>query len=328
MSNFLQLVLFLAVLFIAFFLFFLEGELDSVSILVYEKNLFSFTHGDSPSIHTSGRDIFFISSQGIFFYENLEKSWFYEHSLKAPISFYYNRTVYFADILGTVMYSANNTGILERIVYDYPIITFVAGTAVLAFSYGYRVERINSQFTLTEAIPTIISKRTENEFAISFLNIEEDLFSSVAFYNPELIGAVNFPRLVTGIYFIDHLALITFTDSVLAIDVSTRETLWQKEKELVSHTKDSIAIYNKGILNIFNTEGYLLSTTYANLTYLAGGDYFIFAEGNFFKAINKYGYLLWNHTSLHEVVSVHFIDGGVIFKTPIDIRIFNIRKGD
>ena len=323
MNNFTQLVLFLLSLFLIFFIFFTEVE-SEYNVLKFEKSLFSFALVDAPAIHSYGRDIFFISSNNLYFYQDLEQSWVYEHSLFAPLSFFSDGRLYFAEIGSNIFYIFDIYGLVEKIVYDYPIITFSAGTVVLDLGYGYRVEGADIQFTIIEALPSIISKKSENEFAISFLNLEDELFSSVAFYNPELALAINFPRLVTGIDFIENFALITFSDTILMLDIETREIIWEKEKLLTAHTSSFIAIYNNGRLQIVNIEGTEQAYFYGNITYLAAYDYFVIGEGNVFTAITEDSEILFQHTILAEVISVHFIECGLIFKTPVDIRVFKI----
>ncbi|MCL2611131.1 MAG: hypothetical protein FWE02_05580, partial [Defluviitaleaceae bacterium] len=310
MNNFTQLVLFLVSLFLIFFIFFTEVE-NEHNVLEFKKSLFSFALIDAPAIYSDGRDIFFISSNNLYFYENLEQSWFYEHNLTLPLSFFSDGRLYFAEIGNNIFYIFDADGLVEKVVYDYPIITFGAGTVVLDVSYGYRVEREDIQFTVTEALPSIISKRNENEFAISFLNLEDELFSSVAFYNPELALAINFPRLVTSIDFIENFALITFSDTILMLDIETREIIWEKEKLLTAHTNYAIAIYNDGRLQIVDIEGTEKAHFYGNISYLAADDYFLIGEGNVFTAITEDAEILFQHTILAEVISVHFIEDGL-----------------
>ena len=325
MSGFTQIIIFLVVLFSFFFLFLTGGEeVYTHHILVYEKSLFSDSY--NPQVYSSPDGVFFVNYEGVFFYENFNRIWVYNHSLENPVIVFSDGFLYVAEPFDYVFYIFNYEGLVSRNVYDYPIITFGAGTVVLSLGYGYRVLSANIEFTLTEAIPTVITSN-EERIAVSFLNFDDSLFSSVAFYEPHLIGAMYFPRLVINIYLKDTKAIITFSDTILAVDTQTREIIWQKEKMLYANIEGKTAIYNRGVLTIIDTaSGDILWELYEYIEYLTGYEYFVFLAGGIFVAITGEGEMLWRYTPLYEVISVYFSRDKVIFKTPLNLRIFTLKE--
>lgn len=328
MSGFTQVVIFLAILFSAFFLFFVENEETPTQlILVYETSL--FISYENPDVHTIEEGAFFINSKEVFFYSfsyEVYRKWSYSHSLENPIARLQNRVLYITEHLGYTFYKFNEEGLLSRKIYEHPIITFDAGVVALRTPFGYTVQSDNIKFTLTEAVPTIVST-SEKMIGVSFLNVADNLFSSVAFYAPYLIGATVFPRLVTNIYLKEEIAVITFTDTILALNIQTNEIIWQKEKMLYSHIKDKTAIYNRGTLKIIETpSGQVLFEIYEYIDYLTAYDYFIFSASGIVNALTKEGEFLWSYTPFHEVISVHLVKNLVMFKTPIEIRILTLKE--
>ena len=308
-----------------------------------EAVLLQYSLGQRPSVYNYNNHIYFVTTQGVFYFYGHEQTWYHMHYTEEPILSGAGTYIAVWQAGDTAASVFGSSGYIFTVNVGRPILNFTVncrGYSAMVVEYDdiYYIYVLDPDGR--ELFHTVISDSNifplgaalgENILAISLMDTNNpNITGHVLFFDiyRGAIGAVNMGYgIISTVKFVDDLLFVVLPTKLMVIDEGLN-IAWEKYGDIQDAFFDSsvIALLTYSGISFLDHSGYLLGyyDLQNSVSYFGGAlGHVIIGSGRQFTALDAHGTPIWEFISIPEPLELHFLDSTqrILLKTPIEGQI-------